>query len=95
MATTHGTLQERLLDAWMSNGHLALPMAPGQAGKPMSDALAQRLIDFNVRMSCVPAKANEGTFASTILGLSDEEASDAAKEIMDIDFDIRMELDQP
>jgi hypothetical protein len=92
LATTHGTLQERLLKAWMSQGHHALPMGPGQAGVPMSNDLIQRLEDFNDRMSCRPAVGDEGTFAATILAFSDEEASEAARELTELDFLVNAEL---
>jgi len=92
LATTHGTLQDRLLDAWVSQGHFALPMGPGQAGKPMSDELIQRLEAFNERMSSRPAKADEGSFAATILAFTDEEASDAARELTEINHQIQVEL---
>lgn len=92
LATTHGTLQERLLRAWVDQGHYALPMGPDQAGIGMSDELIERLEDLNERMSCRPAKANEGTFAATILSFTDEEASEAAKELYDINHQIEDEL---
>lgn len=92
LATSHGTLQERLLNAWMSEGHHALPMGPGQAGAPMSDELIGRLEALNARMSCEPAKGNEGTFAATILSFSDDEASATARELLDIGFQIESEL---
>ena len=92
LATTHGTLQERLLNAWMNQGHFALPMGPGQAGRPMSDDLIERLENFNDRMSCRTARAKEGTFAATILSFTDEEASEAARELRDIEFHIQSEL---
>jgi hypothetical protein len=93
LATTHGTLQERLLSAYMSQGHFALPMGPGQAGIPMSDELIQRLEALDERMSCRPAKADEGTFAATVLAFTDEEASDAARELIAISHQIETELE--
>ena len=61
----------------------------------MSDELIERLEAFNERMSCRPAKADEGTFAATILSFTDEEASDAATELTEINFQIDMELRTP
>lgn len=92
LATTHGTLQDRLLNAYTSHGHHALPMGAGQAGIPMSDELIERLEAFDERMSCRPAKADEGTYAATILSFTDEEASDAARELTEINHQIEMEL---
>jgi hypothetical protein len=92
LATTDETLQQRLLNAYMTQGHYALPMGPGQAGIPMSDDLIQRLETFDERMSCRPAEAGEGTFAATILAFTSEEASDAARELTEINHQIASEL---
>jgi hypothetical protein len=59
----------------------------------MSDELIRRLEALNERMSCRPAKAGEGTFAATILAFTDEEASDAARELIEINHQIEMELE--
>jgi hypothetical protein len=67
-------------------------MGPGQAGLAMSDDLIQRLEAFNERMSSRPAVANEGTFTATILAFSDEEASEAAKELYDLKYQIESEI---
>jgi len=92
LATTHGTLQERLLNAYMSEGHHALPMGI-QAGLPMSGELIERLKAFDERMSRQPAKAGEGAFAATILSMTDEEASDAARELLEISYQVDRELE--
>ena len=94
LATTHGTLSERLLEAWMGEGHHALPMGPGQAGPPMSDDLVDKLEAFDERMSCEPAKAKagEGRYAATILSHTDDEASEAARDLVEIDLQIEGEL---
>jgi hypothetical protein len=47
---------------------------------------------LNERMSCRPAAADEGTFAATILAFTDEEASDAARELTSINHQIETEL---
>ena len=92
IATSHGTIQQRLLDGWLREGNHALPMGPGQAGRPMSQDLVDQLVSFNARMSCRPSVADEGAFSATILALSDEEAVAAAKELFDIEYQIDAEL---
>lgn len=91
LATTHGTLQERLLDAWECQGHHVVPIVSSQGGIPMSDALIGRLGAFNERMSCQPGKAEEGTFAATILRFTDDEATHAANELFSINDQIETE----
>lgn len=91
MATTHGTLQERLYNAWVYQGHHALPMGPGQIGIPMSDELIQRLVDLNERMSSITGEDGTGAYAATVLNFSDEEASEVAEEVYEINYQIRSE----
>jgi hypothetical protein len=93
MATTTGSIQERLLNGWMREGHHALPMGEGQAGLPMSDELIESLEAFNDRMSCRPALGDEGTFSATILALSDDEASAAARDLVEISYQIEAEIE--
>ena len=57
----------------------------------MSDDL--RLNALNERMSCRPAIGDEGTLAATMLTFTDEEASEAAEEIYDINYLAESELD--
>jgi len=95
LATSHGTLQQRLLKAWTEQGHYALPMGLGQGGIPMSDDLIRKLEALNERMSSRPARTDdEGTFAATILSFTDEEASEAAEDLCEINLEIQSELEE-
>lgn len=93
LATSHGSLQERLWDAWISQGHRAVPMGPGQAGRPMSDELVRKLEAFNERMSSKDAVGNEGAYAASILTMTDEEASEAARELLSMHHQVEWELE--
>jgi hypothetical protein len=93
LATGAGTIQERLLDGWRSQGMLALPMGPGKAGVPMSPELVERLLAFNARLSSREDPDGVGTLESTIRAFSDREAADAAKELREMRDLIRLELE--
>lgn len=85
-------MRDAVLEAWSHQGHHAMPMGPGQAGLPMSDELVERVKAFNARMTSTPAVGEEGTFAATILALGDDDASEAARELLDIGSHIESEL---
>lgn len=91
MATTEGSLRERLLDAYVSQAHHADPFRPG-LGPPISDGLAERIARFDTLMTATPATRGEGTIRATVDSFTDEQVRVAARELSDLAGAIRDEL---
>jgi hypothetical protein len=91
MATSDGSLRDRLYDAYLSQAMNAHPPRPG-LGPPMSEELAEEIVALHQRLTAEAAVADEGRLLATIRSLSDDEVREAAEELVGIEWAISREL---
>lgn len=81
LADTEGSLRDRLLNAYMSQGD----RIPVVAGGERAPDLADRIRALHERLTATPSVAGEGTIAASIDALSDDEVRQIVQEILDLD----------
>ena len=85
LATGSEPLDERLLKALEAIGPLGME-STGTVTAPVPADLAEDIHDFLDRMSSTKAEGGEGSYTATIRGLPPPQLSEAAREILDIEY---------
>lgn len=89
LAQGRGTLTERLIDAYVSQGTRAYPLVDG-IGPPVSDELAERIQSLDRRLTAT-ASSSEGAIAATIQKFDANELDDAVRELVSITYGLARE----
>lgn len=89
LAQGGGTLAERLIDAYVSQGTRAYPMVDG-IGPPVSDELAERIELLDRRLTAT-AGGPEGAIAATIRQFEADELDDVVRELISITYGLARE----
>jgi len=83
LAEAPGRIKERLLDAYLSQVMRAHPPDAG-----LSAEITKRINDLDARMTRVSEPAPNGTIAATVDAMTEEEASELAREIVELSWAI-------
>jgi hypothetical protein len=86
MATSDGTLRQRVHDAYVSSVRLAHTVGGGRPESQASAALIERMEDLAEKVS------QDGTYDTSFSVLSDERIAEVAEDIYDIHLEIVAEL---
>jgi hypothetical protein len=94
MATSHGTMRERLLLAYRDSAMRAHPPMPGM-GPAISDELSNRIEQLDDRMTRTPAVGDEGDIEATVNAMTEPEVDAASEELVNIAFALLWESREP
>ncbi|MBW3668208.1 MAG: hypothetical protein KY443_03250 [Actinobacteria bacterium] len=89
LAEGQGTLPERLIDAYVSQGGRVYPLVLGM-GPPVSEELAERIEALHHRLTAV-AGGVEGAIAATVRQFDAEELDSAVRELVSITLGLASE----
>ena len=81
LADSEGSLRDRLLNAYLSQGERT-PVVDGGQWYP---DLADRIKSLHERLTSPPAVADEGPIAASVAALPAEEVRDVVREILDLE----------
>ncbi len=82
LAASLGSLQDRLLSAFVGELHLV-------RADDLPEHLRGRWEGIEARMTSSPAVGSEGLFQATASKMTDEDALDLATQIVDVAFEVR------
>lgn len=86
LAIGSGRIHQRLIDAFTR----AVMHAPME-GEPAE--LSAKIRDLHEDMTCEPAVADEGTIIATVRTMTEDQACEMARRIVELDFEVRAAIE--